>query len=103
MAQVKVRAAVIDVGPAPGRIDQYLDYLFREWNAISGLADVWSTWDQDARFDFEVDWPVREDRLLQLGQWASDGLLTPEQQARNVLLRQCIAEQRPVLVRVFAG
>ena len=70
------------------RIDPYLDYLFREWE------------DHD-RLDFVVEWPIREDRLHQLREWAAQGLFTPEQQARYDELLQLIACHRPLLDRLL--
>ena len=84
------------------RIDRYLDYLFREWEDVPEVAREWGEWEDHDRLDFVVEWPIREDRLHQLHEWASRGLFTPEQQARFDELLQLIACHRPLLDRLLA-
>ncbi len=83
------------------RIDPYLDYLFRAWQALPDVAKVWAEWEDHDRLDFVVEWPIREDHLYQLQEWAAQGLFTPEQQARYDELLQLIARHRPLLDRLL--
>jgi hypothetical protein len=83
------------------RIDRYLDYLVGEWEDIPQVSDEWGEWEDHDRLDFVVEWPIREDRLHQLREWAAQGLLTPEQQARYDELLQLIACHRPLLDRLL--
>ena len=83
------------------RIDPYLDYLFREWEDIPGLAEEWVEWEDHDRLDFVAEWPIREDHFYQLQQWAAQGMFTPEQQARYDELLQLIARHRPLLDRLL--
>ncbi len=81
------------------RIDHFLTYLAQTWASIPALAAEWDEWDEHSRFVFTIDWPVCEDRLHQLQQWAEQGVLTPEQHARYDALMTLAAEHRPVLGR----
>ncbi len=83
-------------------IEDFLDYLFREWGGIPDLAAEWDEWDEDSRTDFALDWPICEDRLQQLQGWAEQGLMTPAQQARHEELLKLVAEQRPTLETLLA-
>jgi hypothetical protein len=83
------------------RIDQYLDYLVRQWEGIPALADEWDEWDEHSRLIFALDWPICEDRLGQLEAWVGQGLLTPTQQARYDLLLTLIVQHRPTLEQLL--
>lgn len=84
------------------RIDDYLDYLLRTWEAVPETAAEWDQWDDLSRLTFTVDWGVPEDRLYQLQQWAEQNLLTPEQCARYKELLALVAEHRPTLEQMLA-
>ncbi len=94
-------AQVTHVLTARERIDPYLDYLFREWEYVPELAREWAEWDELDRLDYVVEWPIREDRLHELAQWAEQGLLTPEQRARYDMLLRLVSRHRPVLEALF--
>ena len=83
-------------------IDQSLDYLTGDWKAIPEIAADWDNRDELERLDFVVEWPLREDRLLQLKQWHQEGLLTPPQRERFDELRWLIQHHRATLERVLA-
>ena len=78
-------------------IDDYLEYLIREWESIPGLAAEWDEWDDLSQLTFVVNWGVPADRLAQLHQWAEQGLLTPAQRQRYEQLLQLVAQHRPTL------
>ena len=84
------------------RADHYLDYLLGEWAAIPDLAAEWTAWDEDDRLDFVLEWPIREDRLLQLQAWDATDLLTAEQRRRYAALQRLIQRHRPTLERLLA-
>ena len=69
------------------RIDDFLSYLIGEWAAIPELAAEWEEWTPYERSDFVLEWPIREDRLAQLGQYDEAGLLTPALRAASSLGR----------------
>ena len=83
------------------RIDHYLSYLERDWNALPEVADEWQEMEEHERLDFVLEWPIREDRWLQLQHWAKDGLLTPAQCARYESLSALITRHRPTIDRLL--
>lgn len=83
------------------RIDPQLWAL--GWEAIPELAAEWNDWTPYERSDFALEWPIREDRLAQLGQHAEAGLLTPAQRRCYEKLLALVARHRPELERLFRG
>ncbi len=83
-------------------VNDYLDYLFMEWEQLPELAAEWDDWDDLSRLPFVLNWGVPADRLAQLHAWAADGLLTPTQRGRYHQLLQLIANNRPTLERLLA-
>ena len=84
------------------RVNNYLDYLINEWEGVPDLAAEWDEWDEWSKFSFVMDWPIREDRLHQLKEWAEQGLLTPAQRARYDDLLKLVAEHRPTMDKLLA-
>ena len=91
MAQVARRAQL------QPRIDQYLDNLMRTWEGVPFDAQEWAEWDDLSQLTYAVNWPVNEDQLHMLAQWAEQGLLAPEQRARYGELLQLVERHRPLL------
>ncbi|HEX5506162.1 MAG TPA: hypothetical protein VFW96_26320 [Thermomicrobiales bacterium] len=84
------------------RIEHALAYLRREWQSIPELAAEWDDeWDEHSRFVFALDWPICEDSLHQLREWAKQDLLTPEQHAQYDELLDLVARNRPTLGRLL--
>ena len=81
----------------PTRIDPYLDYLFAEWGQVPEVAEEWAEWDEPDRLLSVLEWPIKEDRLAQLQEWASTGMLTPEQMTRYRELQAVVDKYRPIL------
>ncbi len=96
MAQVAQEAHV------RARIDHYLDYLLAQWEGVPALAAEWSDWDTESRLTFAWNWAVPRDRMHQLEQWATQGVLTPEQCVRYEQLLALVAQNRPTLERLLA-
>jgi hypothetical protein len=48
-----------------------------------------------------MEWPIREDRLRQLQQWAKQGVLTPTQRTRYEALLQLVTEHRSLLEQLL--
>src|SRR5688500_1012445 len=94
-------AAVARQSGRDDRVDSFLAYLLAEWEAVPQLAEEWADWSADDRLDFALDRPIREDRLWQLDALAQGGRLSPEQQQRYARLRELVAQQRPLLDRLF--
>jgi hypothetical protein len=84
------------------RIDRLLDYLVGEWQAIPAIAAESSAWDDIDRLHFDLDWPVKEDYLATLRDWAEQGFLDRDQAARFRQLVALIDQHRPTLERLLA-
>ena len=84
-------------------IEDYLDYLIREWESIPELAAEWDEWDRESRLTFIFNWGVPADRLHQLKQWAEQGALAPNQRERYDRLLTLVAEHRSTLERLLEG
>lgn len=83
-------------------IDRYLAYLIAEWNDVPQVVAEWAAWEEHDRLDFVVEWPIREDHLRQLRQWADHGLLTTAQYAGYRELEETVRRHRPDLERLLA-
>lgn len=95
MAQVASRS----IGPL---IDDDLAYLAEEWTSIPGVVAEWDDWEEHDRLDFVIEWPIREDSLRHLRQWADQELLTSEQHAKLRELEDLVERYRPDLERLLA-
>jgi hypothetical protein len=84
-------------------IDDYLAYLLTEWAAIPVVADEWGEWEDHQRLDFALEWPICEDRLRQLQQWAAEGRLTARQREQYDELLALERRHRPTLERLLAN
>jgi hypothetical protein len=89
-----------DAYPAD-RMDGFLDYLLAEWAEVPLLAEEWRTWSTNERLDFAQDWPIREDRLLQVQAAAEAGRLTSKQKQQYRRVQNLAAQHRPLLDRLF--
>jgi hypothetical protein len=96
-------AQVTDTLTLRQRIDADLDYLFLEWRSVPQLTEEWAEWEDHDRYDFWLEWPIREGYLRELREWSEQGLLTPAQRERYEELLGLIARHRPVLEGLFAG
>jgi hypothetical protein len=85
------------------RIDAFLAYCRKEWGAIPEIAEEWASWSDGDRLEFALEWPIREDRLKQLGGWAKQGFLTPAQRRRYGQLTTVVAAHRPLLQGLLAA
>jgi hypothetical protein len=96
-------AQVIQDADLRARIDGYLHYLVETWQGVPMLAAEWGDWDEHSRLVFALDWPVCEDRLHQLRQWAAEGRLTAPQRRQYDDLLALERRHRPTLERLLAG
>ena len=88
--------------PAQSLIDEDLSYLADEWTSLPEIAAEWDEWEEHDRLDFVLEWPLREDRLLQLERWDAAGQLTATQRGRYAALREFIQRHRPTRDRLLA-
>ena len=78
-------------------IDWLLDFLLQEWRNVSCVALEWDTWDQEARLDYLVEWPITESYGEVLQDAATGGRLTPAQSARYQELLVLMRESRSTI------
>ena len=83
-------------------IERYLTSLADEWAGIPAIAEEWLAWDELARLTFVLEWPMYEDRLAQLADWAEQGRLTTMQHERYGGLLRLVACHRPTLTNLLA-
>jgi hypothetical protein len=95
-------AQVVAPATTRRRIDLYLGYLLDQWRQIPSVAAEWDTWEDYEQLDFVIEWPIREDRLIQLRHWHEQGLLSIEQRSRYADLLGLIDRHRPTLERLLA-
>lgn len=82
-------------------VEDYLTYLFAEFEDLPEVAAEWDEWDDYAQLDFVIEWPIRMDRLHQLRQWSEQELLTPEQRRRYDELLHLVEANRPLLEKLL--
>ena len=83
------------------RIDDYLDYVHRQWSGIPALAAEWAQWDEHSKLAFALDWPICEDRLEQLRKWADEGAMNAAQWLRYQELLKLVAKYRSLLDKLL--
>jgi hypothetical protein len=92
------------VSPAvEAQIERYLAYLCAEWADVPGISREWPTLAPAERRSFIAEWPIREDRLLELRKYADSGLLTTVQRATYDELLAMVHQYRPLLERMLEG
>jgi hypothetical protein len=84
-------------------IDDYLEYLWGQWEQLPEMAAEWDEWDRESRLTFAANWGVPADRLAQLRGWAADGLLTPAQRERYDALERLVARNEATLEHLLAS
>lgn len=85
------------------QVEESLDYLLREWEAIPQLAAAWPTWDADTRDAFSQEWLSRDERLQELREYARAVVLTPAQREQYERLLHLVALHRPTLELLLAN
>ena len=90
-------AQVVAKSDVEALIDDYLQYLIREWSLLPWVASEWNEWEEHERLNFVLEWPIREDRLLQLRRWQERGLMTSEQQKEFGQLNGLIERHQEML------
>jgi hypothetical protein len=96
---------VAEPAPTPEtgeRVEESLDFLIREWEAIPELAAAWPTWDAAAREAFSQDWSSHDERLQELREQVRSVDLTPAQREQYERLLRLVAVHRPVLELLLA-
>ena len=70
------------------------------WRRLPEVEAEIEGWDLLDRIDFVEEWPLEEQRLKMLEQYASEGMLTPYQLVRYGELKHLPAQNRPIIRRL---
>jgi hypothetical protein len=87
--------------PGSARMRDALDRAIHEWSYLPELACEWQTWDEDTRLHIAIDWPIQEDLLAQLAQWAKEKRLDTGQRRRYKELLTLVDKHRALADRLF--
>jgi len=87
--------------PGSARIGDALERAIDEWSYLPELACEWQTWDEDTRLHIAIDWPIQEDLLAQLAQWAKEKRLDTGQRRRYKELLTLVDTHRALADRLF--
>lgn len=85
------------VAAEPHRIEHALTYLRSEWTKVPQYVQDWPTWDEDAKLDFVLEWPMREDQLAMLRSWSAHGDLNADEADCLTEIEHLVAKNRPLL------
>jgi hypothetical protein len=67
-------------------IEKLLDLLVWQWERLPEVESEIDTWDLMEQLNFIEEWPLEEDRLMQLKRYVDDGLLNLSQRNRFAAL-----------------
>lgn len=78
-------------------IDAALEWSLRAWRTLPEVARDIESWDPIERADFLYEWPLEEQKLLELQSYAARGMMSPAQQRRHRSLQETVERKRPVI------
>lgn len=85
------------------KIDSLLDYVFGQWEDIRWMATELKELEYHERQDLWLEWPLKEDALLQFKQYVDQDLLSATQSERYQNLQRLIEELQPEADRLLRG
>jgi len=81
-------------------VERTLQMAEYQWERLPEVEDTIDNWDQLDQILFIEEWPLEEQRLKRLREFADKGALDKEQQARYEQLECTIARNRPIIQRL---
>jgi hypothetical protein len=84
-------------------IDILLGMAMETWSSLPETERTIDEWDPVDRSIFLAEWPLEERRLEMLQDYAASGAMTESQLARYSELQKLVAQNRPVVDRLFEG
>ena len=78
-------------------IDSTLEWSLRVWRALPETAEEIEGWAPVERLDFMYEWPLEEQRLVELQEYAEREQMTPLQQRRYRTLEEVVAQNRHII------
>jgi hypothetical protein len=82
-------------------VDLKLQSLVSDWGRVPDFIASWPGWSEDQKLDFVLDWPTREDGLVQLRDAVAAGQLNEEQEQRYHQLESLVALHRSTMDRLL--
>ncbi len=83
------------------RAEHFLEYSFREWDAVPSYVAAFPIWDNDEQLAFVHEWAIRESSLIVLADYALQGVLTVRQRRRYEHLLTIVARHRPLIEQML--
>jgi hypothetical protein len=84
-------------------IDLLLGMAIERWSGLPETERTIDQWDPVDQNIFLAEWPLEEQRLEMLRAYVTSGAMTPAQLERYHELQRLVAQNRPVVDRLFAG
>jgi hypothetical protein len=92
------------VAPETARhIEIILSHLTERWAELPTVVQTIDQWDPVDQSLFRVEWPLEDEHLEMLREYIVRGLLDPAQLERYHELERLMAQNQPVLDRLFEG
>lgn len=86
--------------PTEQRIDHLLELLTWRWESLPQVEREIDGWDLAEHIDFVEEWPLVERHLAEMKQYASSGLLTPNQADHLGRILELAARNRSIVERL---
>lgn len=83
------------------QIDEFLMYVAAAWETIPDDAAEWDTWDEESQLIYRLEWAIPRGRWYDLQRWATEGLLTDEQQCQFGGIEELMRIHGATLARLF--
>lgn len=77
-----------------------LEHSFDQWQRLPQVETEIDQWDQLDQIVFIEEWPLEEEHLRMLEEYACEDALTPEQLRRYDELKRIVACNRPIIERL---
>lgn len=81
-------------------VERTLQMAEYQWERLPEVEAEIDGWDQLDQILFIEEWPLEEQRLRRLREFANKGVLDEEQQARYEALQSAVARNRPIIQRL---
>ena len=78
-------------------IDSTLDWSLEVWRGLPEIAEEIHEWETFERLNYLYEWSIEEDRISELREYASEGVLESRQAERLRELERLVEQNRPIL------
>ncbi len=81
-------------------VERTLQMAEYQWERLPEVEAGIDDWDQLDQILFIEEWPIEEQRLRRLREFADKGVLDKEQRARYEAVKSTVARNRPIIQRL---